>query len=181
MSSNNNGSRRARWSVATFAAGAALVCALAPASAEGPRSSAEDRQRLVSLAHKLEQAPLNPGLQADRQWALAWLTDAPDITVTMCADALGGLLRSKYRYSGEIVFQDMLSTAAFLIEHPESANDPVAQQLAGVEGALNAYRAILRERPDAKSSAMETLLQTRSRGELPAFIAKAWTRCVAKK
>jgi hypothetical protein len=75
----------------------------------------------------------------------------------------------------------MFSMAALVIEHPEKANDPSAKQLAGVEGALNAYRSILRDKPEAKSAALETLLQIQSRGGLPDFIRKAWIRCSAKK
>jgi hypothetical protein len=145
------------------------------------RSSAEDRQRFVSITRSLEQAPLNPGLNADRAWALAWVTDAPDITVNVCAQPLGGLVKSDYPYTGEIVVQDMFSIAVLLIEHPETANDPNAQQLAGVEGALNAYHSVLKDRPEAKSSALENLLEIQSKGELPEFVRKAWIRCSAKK
>ena len=46
------------------------------------------------------------------------------------------------------------SIAAFVIEHPETTNDPNAEQMAGVEGALNAYRSI-----DKNSSIPPGLLQ----------------------
>jgi hypothetical protein len=91
------------------------------------------------------------------------------------------MVESNYQYAPEVLFQDMFSMAAFVIEHPKTANDSNAQQLAGVEGALNAYRSILRDKPEAKSAALEDLLQTQSRGELPDFIRKAWIRCSAKK
>ncbi|MEA3036958.1 MAG: hypothetical protein QOH04_2735 [Sphingomonadales bacterium] len=173
--------RCGRRLIGALALGVALVGGLTPASASDVRSSPEDRQRFVAVTRNLEQAPLKPGAKADRAWALAWLTDAPDVAVTVCADTLGGVVRSRYPYAGEIVLQDTFSMAALVIEHPETANDPNAQQLAGVEGALNAYRSILREKPEAKSSALENLLQTRSRGELRDFIRKAWIRCSAKK
>ncbi len=71
--------------------------------------------------------------------------------------------------------------AAFIIEHPETANDSNAQQLAGVVGALNAYRSILRDNPDAKSRDLDQLLETQARGELPDFVRDAFARCSAKK
>jgi hypothetical protein len=110
---------------------------------------------------------------------LEWLTNAPDVTVTVCAEPLGGLVQSDYPYVGEITLQDMFSMAAFAIEHPETANDPVAQQLAGVEGALTAYRSILRDHPDARSPILDSLLQTQSRGELHDFVRRAWADCSA--
>ncbi|MDB5694028.1 MAG: hypothetical protein JWO81_3091 [Alphaproteobacteria bacterium] len=180
MSSSRTEFRCARRLIGALALGVALVCGLTPASASDVRSSPEDRQRFVSVTRNLEQAPLKPDLKADREWALGWLTNAPDVAVTVC-DTLGGMVQSHYRYAGEILLQDMFSMAALVIEHPETANDPNAQQLAGVEGALNAYRSILRDKPEAKSSALDGLLQTQSRGELPDFIRKAWIRCFAKK
>ncbi|HEX4736142.1 MAG TPA: hypothetical protein VH331_01130 [Allosphingosinicella sp.] len=170
----------ARRLIGLLALGMVLLLGLMPASASGERSSPEDRQRFVSITRELEQAPLKPALKADRAWALEWLTNAPDVTANVCADKLGGLLQSKYPYAGEIVLQDTFSMAALQIEHPETAHDPNAQQLAGMEGALNAYRSILRDKPEAKSPALESLLQTQARGELPDYVGKAWIRCSAK-
>jgi hypothetical protein len=163
-----------------LALGATLVCAAAPASASEARSSPEDRRRFVSIAANLEQAPLKTGLTADREWALEWLTEAPDVTVTICPDALGGLVGSNYLYAGEIILQNSFAMAAFLIEHPEAANNMNAQQVAGVEGVLRAYRSILRDSPEAKSPALDRVAQTQSRGELPDFVRKAWRRCSKK-
>ena len=181
MSSWGIGFRWARQAMGALALAAALVFGATPASASDERSSPEDRRRFVSVTRSLEQAPLAPGLKADREWALAWLTDAPDVTVTVCANLWGGMLKSNYPYAGEIALQNMFSMAALVIERPETANDPNAQQLAGVEGALNAYRSILADKPKAKSPALESLLQAQSRGELPDFVRKAWTRCSEEK
>ncbi|HEX5184204.1 MAG TPA: hypothetical protein VFW19_13785 [Allosphingosinicella sp.] len=179
MASGRIGLRRARRRIGALALGATLVCGAAPAPAAPAPSSPQDRQRFVSITHRLEQAPLDPALKADREWAIAWLVDAPDVTVHVCGDALGGLLRSNYVYGPEILVQDALSMGAFAIEHPEAANDPDATQLAGVEGALDAYRSILRDKPEARSPALDALLQARSRGALPDFIRKA--HCSAGK
>jgi hypothetical protein len=181
MSSGTIGFRFARRTIGALALGAALVCGLSPASASDARSSPEDRQRLVSIARGLEQAPLKPGARAERTWAVEWITNAPDVSVTICTEPLAGLVRSDYQYAPEITLQDMFSMAASAIEHPESSNDPVAQQLAGVEGALTAYRSILRDKPDSKSPILEGLLQTQSRGELPDFVRRAWAACSAKR
>jgi hypothetical protein len=181
MSSGSIGFRRTRLMMAALALGAALVCGPAPASASEARSSPDDLRRFVSVARSLEQAPLSQGARADREWALEWLTEAPDVTVTLCADALGGMLPDDYPYAGEILLQDAFSMAAFAIEHPETANDPNARQLAGVEGALTAYRSILRDKPEARTPILENLVRTQSRGELPDFVRKMWIRCSAEK
>jgi hypothetical protein len=173
--------RSARLSMGALAVFLALVCGLAPASAAETNSSPEDRARFVSITRSIEEAPFKPSLKADREWALEWLTEAPDVSVTVCADPLGGLVQSNYPHASEIVVQYMFSMAASIIEHPGTTNDPYAQQLAGVEGALAAYQSILREKPEAKSPALDGLLQTRSRGELSDFVRKAFDSCSAKE
>jgi hypothetical protein len=181
MSSGGIGFRYGRQLTGALALVVALVCGSTPTCASDARSSPEDRQRFVSVTRNLERAPLKPGLKTDREWALRWLTEAPDVSVTICSTVLGDLVKSDYPYAGEIVLQNMFSMAAFTIEHPQTANDPNAQQLAGAEGALNAYRSILVDKPNARSPALEDLLQTQSRGELPDFIRKAWMRCSTEK
>jgi hypothetical protein len=167
--------------IGAMAVGVALVCGLTPASAADASTSPEDRERFVSITRNMEKAPLKSNFEADREWALRWLTDAPDISVTVCSDPLGGLVQSDYSYEGEIVVQYIFSMAASVIEHPNTTNDPYAQQLAGVEGALTAYQSILTEEPEAKSTPLDKLLQAQTRGELPNFVRKALDSCSAKE
>lgn len=169
-----------RWTC-VLAACATLACGRGPAFAAQAHSSPEDRQRFVAVTRSLERAPLQDSLKADRAWAMAWLIDVPDIAVTVCDDPIGGVIHSKYRYGPEILTQDILAMATLIIEHPEMANDREAQQLAGVEGALNVYRAILRDKPNTKSAALDTMLGVQARGELREFVRKALISCAAKK
>ena len=180
MSNSNRfgaGSRRITGAAALLA----LACGFAPASAADQPSRPEDRQRFVSVTAALEKTPLDAALADDREWALAWVAEAPDVTVTLCGDALGGILESKYPYRSQILFQDMFGMAAFVIGHPESANDLNAQQLAGIQGALAAYRSILRDKPQPRSRELDKLLETEAAGKLPDFARTAWTRCSRKK
>ena len=160
---------------------AALVCGIAPVSAQDTRSSPEDRARFVSITRQLEQSPLEASLDTDRKWALNWLTEAPDVSVVVCADTIGGLLNSDYPHLPEIVVQYMFSMAAQIIEHPELTSDPLAQQLAGLEGALAAYRSILRDEPQATSPVLEGMIEARARGELPGLVRKALGNCAASE
>ena len=167
---------------APYAALLAIAVATMPAFAQGDTpSSPEDRRRFVAVVENLERTPLDPSLRAGRSWAVRWLTDAPDVTVIMCAGPLGGLVSEKgYAHSPEIIVQYSLAMAAFIIENPDKAKDMDAQQLAGVESALQAYRSMRVAQPDDKSPALEKLLDAQGRGELAGFVHKAYLRCAAK-
>jgi hypothetical protein len=155
-----------------LALGLALISGLVPAMAQHAPSSPDDRARFVSITRALEEAPLQPNARADRAWALSWLTAAPDVSVNVCLSSLGGM-DENYRYAGEIVLQYTFTMAVLVIQHPETTNDPNAQQVAGVAGALRAYRAILRSKPDATSPGLDSLMEIESRGGLPEFIGGA--------
>ena len=159
---------------------ALLVCATPAFAQTNAHSSPEDRQRFVFIVQSLERAPLNPGLQDDRKWAMQWLTDAPDVSVNACLDPLGGVSDKDYVHAPEIIIQYMFAMGAFIVENQGKPDDPDAQQLAGVEGALNAYRSMRTAQPDDKSPTIEKLLGLQSKGELPGFLHKAFVRCVAK-
>jgi hypothetical protein len=161
-----------------LALGLALVSGFVPAMAQEAHSSPADRARFVSVTRSLEEAPLEPNARADRAWALSWLTEAPDVSVRVCLSSLGGMDQD-YQFAGEIMLQYMFSMAVLVIQHPGMTNDPNAQQVAGVAGALRAYRAILRSRPDARSSSLDSLMEIESRGGLPEFIRGGSASCSA--
>jgi hypothetical protein len=152
---------------------ALLVCAT-PALAQ--TSSPEDRQRFVTIVHKLEKAPLDAAARGDRAWAIQWITDAPDVSVTVCSDLLGNVVSSSYAHRAELTVQYVLGMGAFVVEHPDKANDADAVQLAGVESALAAYRVM---RAGGQSPAMETLVALQDHGELPGFTRDAFAKCRA--
>lgn len=169
-----------RQSIAVLAMLAASLGAPSWAAAQDAASSPADRARFVSIARELEKAPLDPGLLDDRTWALQWLTEAPDITVRLCADPLGGMVVNDYSHAPEILIQYMFAMAVGIIEHPEIDDDKVAQQIVGVESALAAYRAILDQHPDAKWSSLDGVLERQVQGQLPTFVRQAYESCMAK-
>lgn len=180
MLNNRTIFQKSRRRVAALLLLMSFACGLAAASAGETGSSAADRGRLATITRKLEHAPLAPHLRADRAWAMNWLAEAPDITVTVCADSLAGVVLSDYPYAKEILVQYMFSMAVGLSDNPAMANDKVAQQIVGVEGALAAYQSILRDRPKARSPALDGIIETRARGALPEFVGTAYEQCLAK-
>ncbi|MGH9565892.1 MAG: hypothetical protein ACRD4I_07915 [Candidatus Angelobacter sp.] len=154
-----------------------LLSANAQENTQPKPSTPEERQRFLSIAHKLEQDPLDETLRQDRSWALNWLENVPDINVSICPPELGNLFESRYRYMREIAAQFSLDMAAFIIEHPKQVNDVNAQYLAGVEGALRAYKSILKTQPMATSSVLEALLNRQDQGKLDPWVKEQAKAC----
>jgi len=140
-------------------------------------ATAESRQRVVAIAHKLEATPLDQALFPEREWAKQWVIGNPDVRIRMCMQLLPDLRRPRYKFRPEILDQMMLSSAAFLIEHPDKTGDHLAENVGGVEGVLKAYAAIVKSNPDARVQALDDLLEKQGRGKLVEFARESIKAC----
>jgi hypothetical protein len=161
------------------------LTAVAAAQNEPKRapSTAEERQRFLSLTRKLEQNPLDKSLYEDKKWAKQWLEDVPDINVNICAPLLFGVdfVKEQNKYTPQLSYQATFGSAAYIIEHQDKAGDTAAQFVAGVESALKAYSAIVKSEPQAKSRALDNLLEKQKQGKLADFVHAASKSCEDNK
>ena len=156
---------------------AAFMLNAAAGSPGGKSSTAEERQRVVAIAHKLEVTPLDATLAPEREWAKQWVIGNPDVRIRMCMQLLAGLRTPAYKFRPEIVIQMMLSSAAFLIEHPDKNGDHLAENVGGLQGVLKAYSAIVKSNPDAHAKPLDDLVQKQSQGKLVDSVRETITVC----
>jgi hypothetical protein len=168
--------------------GVLFLCTLAAwtQTARDTPSTPEERQRAVRLTRKLEQTPLGPEASEDRDWLNKWIIEIPDLTVPVCDELLKPLLAgegSQYRYSKELVSQQLAGEMAYLIEHPQEAKpesqDDFAINKAGMESALNAYDAIVKSgAKGARWGPLEEMAKKRKAGQLDDFVRSATLKCL---
>jgi hypothetical protein len=142
----------------------------------GP-STTEERARAVKVAHQLEDDPLGKDTQKERAWVMKWIIEIPDIVVTVCMDYFGDLPNPPRGHSREITQQMIISSAAFMVEHPDKAKDEQAVALTGLMGALKAYQAILKQDPGAHWPYMDKVLQMRDQGNLDDYVSDTRRKC----
>jgi hypothetical protein len=165
--------------VVSIAVAILVVAVSAWAQQRGP-STPEERSTAVKLARLLENDPLGPQAKEARQWFTVWLIVVPDITVSLCSDLLGPVPRSAKKYSSEITVQMAYSQAAFIIENPDKAKDPVAVYRAGLEGAMKTYESIRKAQAKVAWPFLDEL-QKKENEELQAYVATAVEKCTAKQ
>jgi hypothetical protein len=150
-------------------------------------STAEERQKALMLTKKLEEKPLGPEAVADRKWLTEWIIEIPDISVPVCDELLKPLLAgevTQYRYAKEIVAQQLAGGMAFLIQHPQQQGkyedqDDFAVNKAGLDSALNAYVAIVKEGvKGAKWGPLEEMVKKRASGQLDDYVRSATLSCM---
>ena len=162
----------------------AVLFLISPAWAQSKRgpSTPEERQTAVKAAHLLEAEPFTKDAKKIREWFTFWLIEVPDIHIELCSDYLGPVFGAKRNYDTEIFGQTMFSSAAFIIEHPDQTNDRVAVNLAGLEGALKVYEAILKVKPKARWAYLDDLIAKREKGELQGYVQEiSQTKCKGKQ
>jgi hypothetical protein len=142
----------------------------------GP-STSEERARAVKVAHELEDDPLAKDARDNRAWMMQWITDIPDITVTECSEYFGKLTPPLRGHVREIVMQMDISSAAFMIEHPDKAKDEQAVATAGLLGSLKAYQSILKGEPDARWPFVDKIVQMRDQGKLDEYVSDTRRKC----
>jgi hypothetical protein len=146
------------------------------AQQRGP-STPEERARAVKIAHDLEDDPLATESKEQREWVYKWIEDIPDITVNVCDDYFGTLPHSPPGHSLEIAHQMVISSAAYMIEHPDKTKDEQAIALAGLLGAIKAYQAIVKQDSASRWAQMDKLILMREQGKLDDYVADTRRKC----
>ena len=153
-----------------------IVVWTARAQERGP-STPEERARAVKIAHDLEEDPLAKDAKDQRAWVIQWIIEIPDITVNVCFDYFGKLPDPPRGHSTEITRQMVISSAAFMIEHPDKVKDEQAVTLSGLLGALKAYQAILKQDSAARWPYVDKLVLMRDQGKLDDYVTETRRKC----
>jgi hypothetical protein len=161
-----------------------LLWAQAP-TREQP-STPQERRRALELTRKLERAPLGEQANQDRDWLTRWIIEIPDLSVPVCDELLRPVLQGEmgqYRYSRELLAQQLAGGMAYIIEHPQpedpNQQDDLAINRAALVSALNAYESLVRANArGAKWGPLERLVEQRKSGKLEEYIRQATMQCM---
>lgn len=141
-------------------------------------TSPEKKAEMIRLVDSLEAHPYGGNADGSRKAVMEWLTDAPDVTVTVCSALLGDVEKLEGEKDDPgLLLQLMFAEARFILQHPEQAQDEKAVHTAGVKGALAFYDAMKKERPDVKLPTIEKIAKSNADGKLDGFIATAIEKC----
>ena len=148
---------------------------------QAPPRGRLSRAQLEAVARDIRALESNPmasdAVEAGRE-LLQWLIDSPDVSVTACSGVLEPLTRSTSRYHREMLLQLVLSSGAYVIEHPDQAGDVARVAAGGLEGALNMYASLKAQQGrEAADAFMERLLEIRQRGRLEEYERELTREC----
>lgn len=142
---------------------ALLVCATAA-------FAQSEKELTVKTARALETAPLSSDTVKMREKALRWVIETDQIHLIACGEVFGLFSDKKNKNSSDMSAAYMIGMAAYKIEQPAKANDENASQLAGLETALKAYSAIVKEKPKTKFEKVDSLVEKMNSGQLAEMV-----------
>jgi len=157
--------------VTRFICWAAIVAV--PTSLFGQTSSDISRAQAIQYARAAEQNPLDPSASEQRNQAMKFFENDHTSHVLLCQSIFNEFVGNKKDHAHDISLQMLISAAAFLAEHPGSAQDSTKQNLAGVDAALNVYVKFLASDPKTQTHYLDDLLKKRDDGKLEQAIQKS--------
>ncbi|MEP6925481.1 MAG: hypothetical protein ABI954_13520 [Pyrinomonadaceae bacterium] len=141
------------------------------AVAQDNKNKTDDKETLIKAARLLEEKPFDKDAKKIREWAMFYIIQTKDVSVTICTNAITSATDKKNKNGSELFGQYTIGMAAFKLENPDKASDEIAAQLAGAESMLKAYEAMVKEKPKAQFADLDALVEKRNKNELAAFVA----------
>jgi hypothetical protein len=133
---------------------------------KGP-TTAQEKQRFVELAYRLQQTPLDPALRPEFQELFAVMTDATDFTVYICPASMPLMgEKPEYKYASELLALDIMAMTAYILQNPTTGKEGPVHNRAGLTATLRGYEAILKQEPSAHSKVLDDLLLLEKQGTL---------------
>ncbi|MEQ1645243.1 MAG: hypothetical protein ABL959_17470 [Pyrinomonadaceae bacterium] len=134
------------------------------------QNNPSNKETLIKASQILEAQPFQDKAKDFRSWAMRYVIETDDVSVTICSQILTAVMDKKNKSSSELLAQYTIAMAAYKLSNPDKAKDDNLAQLAGLESTLKAYENILKEKPKNKFQAMDDLLAKREKGELKKFV-----------
>ncbi len=142
-----------------------IVVALPPPPPERGAATPEERARVMQMATDSEREPQQV-YATEHAWLQQWVEEVPDFIFNFKGPTISWLKSASNQECRDILgFQFMASAMAFQITHPTQVDDNAAIDLAGLEGALRAYKKLISSNPALRSAKLEQALVLHNKGD----------------
>ncbi len=153
-----------------------LLVAASAFGVDPQKSTPQERTRALEIINKLEKSPMDPSLKDDRDWVFQWVKSS-DVNALVCTSIIKPLADERPSpQRNALMLQNILASARFSIEHPES-KDTIAMFQASTEGMIRAYENIVKSDPTKKDEFMESLIAKRDKGLLLGYVKRGAAEC----
>lgn len=140
--------------------------------------SAEQLAAVAADIRRLENDPLASDAKQASENLFKWAIESPDVSLSICTGVIGGLSKSESTHHATLLVYFILSSAAYVIENPDHAEDKTKVNIGGLEGVINAYNVIKAQEGDAANdSFIEKLINMKKEEKLEAYVVKGLEKC----
>ena len=132
-----------------------------------------EKELVIKTARALETAPLSDETAKMESPALRWVIETDQVNIIACGGIFSMFSDKKNKNSTEMTGAYTIGMAAFKLENPDKAKDENAAQLAGLETALKAYEAIVKDKPKTRNEKIDQLVEKMHNGQLADLVSTA--------
>jgi hypothetical protein len=133
---------------------------------------ATDSAAAVRYAHAAEADPLTQTARLQRKEAMTFMENDHQTHVLLCQQIFNEMNNNHASNAHEITMQYLISAGGYLYAHPEAVSDSKAQNLAGLNAALNVYDKFLAVDPKTHAKFLDSLEKERVKGDLDKRLAE---------
>ena len=134
-----------------------------------PATSGQD---VATYAAAAAADPLTPTAKEQRHAAMSYAENDHSSHVLLCVKLFQQMSSLSTPDGHEISLQYVISAAGFLYQHPDAAADSTAQNLAGIDAALQVYEKFLAANPKNHVKILDSLDKEKADGKLKEAITK---------
>jgi len=146
----------------------ATVTLQAQTAKRGP-STPEERTQVLAVIHDYLENPTGPNAAKEREQALIWIIEVPDVHVSLCM-VLDQLPKGNKKDSAEIFAALTLGQTEYAIHNMDKPSDAQAETMAGVDAALKVYEILVKAKPKDQQPYLDDLLKRREAGTLGDYV-----------
>src|SRR5215213_11793464 len=87
----------------------------------GQTNQTSNKELLIKATQLLEAQPFVEKAKDFRGWAMRYIIETDDVSVTICTGTLTSIMDKKNKYSDELLAQYTMGMAAFKLSSPDKA------------------------------------------------------------
>ncbi len=135
----------------------------------GPSTQAE-RALFIKLLPIVTKYPLEPWSAVCRSWGVRFISEIPDIVVSLDFTAIDPLIKKGYKYEVTLVGHFTMAAGVPAVKRPKDKVLLEETTLFAMNSLLDVYESLMKEDKEAKLAFLDEALQKRAEGKLEEWL-----------
>ena len=139
---------------------------------ERPPSTKAERDLFLRVVPLVTKEPFEPWAMVCRSWGVRFISEIPDILVSLDFSLIAPIISKKYEHEVLLVGQYTLCAGIPAIERPKEKVPTEETTISAMNGMLDVYEALVKRDKKARQSFLDEALKSKKEGKLLQWLKK---------